>query len=62
LGSITEFHQYRTLLQWAISSRDADELLPLPNEFREHILHPFRNPEDSGNLLAFSRNRGLPLL
>jgi hypothetical protein len=61
LGSITEFHQYRTLLEWAVSSRDADELLPLPNEFREHILHPFRNPEASGSLLAFSRNRGFPL-
>jgi hypothetical protein len=57
-GSITEFHQYQSLLEWAVSSKDAGELLPLPNEFREHVLHPFRNPEASGSLLAFSRNRG----
>jgi hypothetical protein len=60
LGSITKFDQYRTLLQWAISSKDAGELLPLPNEFRQHILHPYRKPEASGSLFAFSRNRGMP--
>src|SRR6202163_1550370 len=62
LGSITEFHQYQTLLEWAVSSKDAGELLPLPNEFREHILHPFRDPEASGSLLAFSKNRGFRVL
>ena len=60
LGSITEFDQYRTLLQWAISSKDAGELLPLPNEFLQHILHPYRKPEGSDSLLAFSRNRTMP--
>ena len=60
LGQITEFHQYRTLLEWAVSSNDAGELLPLPEEFRQHILHPFRNPEASGNLLVFSKNRTIP--
>jgi len=60
LGSITEFYQYRTLLQWAISSKDAGQLLPLPNEFRQHILHPYRKLEASGSLFAFSRNRGTP--
>ena len=62
LGSMTEFHQYRILLEWAVSSRDAGELLPLPNEFREHTLHPFRKPEASESQLAGSRNRGLPHL
>src|ERR1700722_3416096 len=61
LGQITEFHQYRTLLEWAVSSKDAGELLSLPKKFRQHILHPFRNPEASGNLLAVSNNRGFPL-
>jgi hypothetical protein len=31
LGGITEFGQYKELLEWAIASRDAEELLPLPN-------------------------------
>lgn len=60
LGQITEFHQYRTLLEWAVSSKDAGELLPLPKEFRQHILHPFLNPETSGNVLEFSKNRTMP--
>jgi hypothetical protein len=41
LGGITELSQYRTLLQWAIASRDAGTLLALPNQFHEHCLHPF---------------------
>lgn len=41
LGQITEFNQYRSLLEWAIGSRDAGELLPLPQEFRRHTLHPY---------------------
>jgi hypothetical protein len=60
LGRITEFHQYRTLLEWAISSKDAGELLPLPNEFRRHVLHPFHNPEVSSGAFAFSRNKAIP--
>jgi hypothetical protein len=60
LGQITEFHQYRTLVKWAVSSRDAGELLPIPKEFRQHVLHPFRNSEASGNLLVFSKNRTIP--
>jgi hypothetical protein len=44
LGGITEFYQYRDLLEWAVLSRDAGELLPLPDEFRKHTLHPFRRP------------------
>ena len=56
-------HEVRSIsdaAQWAISSKDAGELLPLPNEFRQHILHPYRNPEASGSLLAFSKNRRTP--
>lgn len=41
LGEITEFEQYREILEWAVRSRDAGELLPLPKEFRGHNLHPF---------------------
>ncbi len=42
LGGITEFEQYRTLVEWASRSRDAGELLPLPNEFLQKTLNPFR--------------------
>jgi hypothetical protein len=41
-GEITEFEQYRDLLDWAARSRDAGELLPLPKEFQRHTPHPFR--------------------
>ena len=60
LGQITEFHQYRTLLEWAVSSKDAGELLALPKEFRQHVLHPFLNPEASGNQLCSLKNRTIP--
>jgi hypothetical protein len=42
LGEITEFAQYQAIVDWASRSRDAGELLPLPKEFRQHTLHPFR--------------------
>ncbi len=60
LGRITEFHQYRTLLEWAISSNEAGELLPLPEEFRQHVPHPFHNSEASGSSFVFSRDRAIP--
>ena len=41
-GEITQFEQYRDLVDWATRSRDAGELLPLPKEFQQHTLHPFR--------------------
>src|ERR1700722_11034072 len=52
LGGITEFRQYQALLDWAASSRDAGKLLPLPTEFREHALHPFRNLASSPSDLS----------
>lgn len=57
LGGITEFDQYRTLVDWATSSRNAGELLPLPREFQEHALHPFRKPDSGTGLLPFSKNK-----
>jgi hypothetical protein len=57
LGGITEFSQYRALLEWAVASRDAGELLPLPSQFREHRLHPFLNSDPGGALSLFSRIR-----
>ncbi len=42
LGGFTEFEQYRALVDWASQSRDAGELLPLPKEFLQHTLNPFR--------------------
>lgn len=41
LGGITEFAQYRALVEWAIASKNAEELLPIPAEFLKHTLHPF---------------------
>jgi hypothetical protein len=32
----------QAIVDWASRSRDAGELLPLPKEFRQHTLHPFR--------------------
>jgi len=60
LGRVTEFHQYQTLVEWAISSKDAGQLLPLPDEFRQHILHPFHNSEASGSPFMFSGDRPSP--
>ena len=42
LGGITEFDQYLAIVDWVSRSRDAGELLPLPKEFRQHTLRPFR--------------------
>jgi hypothetical protein len=42
LGNITKFDQYRSLLEWAVRSMEAGQLLDLPREFREHLLHPWR--------------------
>jgi P-type Cu+ transporter len=40
-GEITEFWQYQAIVDWAGRSRDAGQLLPLPEEFRRHMLRPF---------------------
>jgi cobaltochelatase CobN len=42
LGNITEFSQYRELVEWASQSVDMGHLLELPGEFREHQLQPWR--------------------
>jgi hypothetical protein len=47
LGQISEFQQYRALADWASRCKDAGELVPLPEEFRRHTLHPFRNPDSN---------------
>jgi hypothetical protein len=54
LGGITEFHQYQLLLEWAVASRASEKLLPLPDQFREHTLHPFRNSTSDRGLVIFS--------
>jgi cobaltochelatase CobN len=46
-GEITQFEQYRDLVDWATRSRDAGELLPIPTEFHRHTLHPFRKVDSS---------------
>ena len=42
LGHITEFNQYRSLLEWAVRSVDAGHLLELPREFKDHLMEPWR--------------------
>jgi hypothetical protein len=37
---ITQFEQYRDLVDRATRSRDAGELLPLPKEFQRHTVLP----------------------
>jgi hypothetical protein len=53
LGGITEFHQYQVLLEWAIASRASEKLLPLPDQFRDHTLYPFRNSTSDRGLFIF---------
>jgi len=40
--TLIAFAQYQAIVDWASRSRDAGERLPLPKEFRQHALHPFR--------------------
>jgi cobaltochelatase CobN len=43
LGNISNFEQYRSLLEWAVRCRDAGEMLALPREFQECRISPFRS-------------------
>jgi hypothetical protein len=42
LAEITEFNQYRSLVEWATLSVEAGRLLDLPREFNQHRIHPWR--------------------
>jgi hypothetical protein len=42
LGNITDFKQYRSLVEWAARSMEAGHLLELPREFNSHALQPWR--------------------
>jgi hypothetical protein len=53
LGGITEFAQYRALIEWAIASKNAAKLLPIPDEFHKHTMHPFREGDSTANLSVF---------
>ncbi len=41
LGNIVKFDQYRTLIEWAVSCRNAGEMLALPREFHGCKISPF---------------------
>jgi hypothetical protein len=41
LGNIVKFDQYCSLLDWAVRSRNAGEMLSLPREFHECRMNPF---------------------
>lgn len=42
LGNVDSFEQYRSLLEWAVRCRDADQMLTLPREFQACRISPFR--------------------
>jgi hypothetical protein len=42
LGNITDFNQYRALVDWAAQSMETGRLLELPREFKAHVLQPWR--------------------
>ena len=42
LAEITEFNQYKSLVEWASRSVEAGRLLDLPMEFNQHRIHPWR--------------------
>lgn len=42
LGCITNFDQYRSLVEWAAQSVEAGRLLDLPLEFKDHLVQPWR--------------------
>jgi cobaltochelatase CobN len=42
LGNITQFNQYRSLVEWACRSVEAGHLLELPREFKDHRMEPWR--------------------
>lgn len=57
LGGITEFSQYQSLLDWAVASVNAGELLLLPDEFQRFSIYPFRKPTWDSGLYLFSEGR-----
>lgn len=58
LGGITEFNQYRSLVEWAVSSMNAGELLRLPKEFQQYSMYPFRKTTSAEGLHLFPDARG----
>jgi hypothetical protein len=42
MGNITDFNQYRSLVEWAARSVQAGHLLELPREFKDHVIEPWR--------------------
>ena len=42
LANITEFNQYKSLVEWAARSVDVGHLLELPREFKAHLIEPWR--------------------
>jgi len=42
MGNIRDINQYRSLVEWAAPSVKAGHLLDLPQEFKDHLLEPWR--------------------
>jgi len=50
IGNIDRHDQYQALVTWAVQSKTAGELAPLPGEFRDKLFSPFEGHEVSGTL------------
>ena len=50
IGSIDRHDQYQALLAWAVESKTAGALAPLPGEFRDKLVSPFEGQKVSGAL------------
>jgi len=54
LGGITEFDQFRDLVEWAVSSMNAGKLLRLPKDLQRYSMYPFRKSTSGEGLYLFS--------
>ena len=55
LGEISQFNQYHSLVEWAVASVNAGELLTLPDELQRCSMYPFRNENPGDGLYLFAK-------
>jgi len=53
LGGLTEFNQFRSLVEWAASSVKAGELQRLPKDLQQFSMYPFRKAASAEGLHLF---------
>jgi (2Fe-2S) ferredoxin len=57
LGGLTEFNQYQSLVEWAVVSMNAGELVRLPRDLKQFSMYPFRKVTSEAGLDLFSDAR-----